>query len=168
MQHAGNKGTGAGGSKTTLHGKQFEEKTMRLTPFITNIVHLKQTQFKKYMKTYYGIDVFRNPDEAFIVRYSNRRTSIKILEKKCQHVDGSVETKLWSGPSLKREYQLVLEKSLDVEYAFCVNDFLKQKLTSPHKKYTTLMAILGENNISVMFGDDANYPLMLNQWVTRL
>jgi len=29
---------------------------------------------------------------------------IKIVEKKEQNVEGSVETKLWSSPSLKREY----------------------------------------------------------------
>ena len=29
------------------------------------------------------------------------------VEKKEQKVDGSVETKLWSGASLKREYELV-------------------------------------------------------------
>ena len=50
---------------------------------------------------------------------------IKILEKKEQNVEGSVETKLWSGPSLKREYELVLGNDFKVHYGFCVSEFLK-------------------------------------------
>jgi hypothetical protein len=40
------------------------------------------------------------------------------------------ETKLWSGPSLKREYEIVLEELFEVEYCFCVSEFLQKKILS--------------------------------------
>ena len=45
----------------------------------------------------------------------------------------SVETKLWYGPSLKREYELVLGTEFEVFYGFCVSEFLKNKLISNEK-----------------------------------
>ena len=185
-----NKGTGAGGAKTNLYGKKFEEKTnneKRLleNEFIYNklantqkkhnylsktfedktIIFLLQSNLKKYMKTEYNIQLFRCPDEAYIIKYNNGKTVIKILEKKEQYVEGSVETKLWSGPSLKREYELVLGEDFQVCYGFCLNNFLKMKLLSSKKKYTILKSILNENNIKVLFGDDENYFETLDTWV---
>lgn len=75
------------------------------------------------MKNKYNIELFRYPDEAYIIEYNTGKKIIKILEKKNQNVEGSVETKLWSGPSLKREYKLILKDNLEVHYGFCVNDF---------------------------------------------
>ena len=110
------------------------------------------------MKYKYNIELFRFPDEAYIIEYNSGRKVIKILEKKEQKVDGSVETKLWSGSSLKREYELVLGTAYEVHYAFCVSDFLKKKLISKEKKYTILNQICNENNIAILFGDDViNY-----------
>ena len=129
-----NKGKGAGGANTNYNGKKFEEKTnneprLLETGFNKNsftkkskkiydyyllqtcgdktIVFVLQNGLKIYMKNKYGIDMFRCPDEAYIIEYTSGRKIIKILEKKEQKVEGSVETKLWSGPSLKREYELV-------------------------------------------------------------
>jgi len=80
-----------------------------------------------YIQNIYNIELFRCPDEAFIIEYKTGKNVIKILEKKEQNVEGSVETKLWSGPSLKREYELVLGNNFEVYYGFCVNKFLKKK-----------------------------------------
>lgn len=186
-----NKGTGAGGANTNYYGKRFEDKTNnqeRLLEmgFIKNsftnkpkkaydyylsktnedktIVFILQNGLKMYMKNKYNIELFRCPDEAYIIEYTNGRKVIKILEKKEQNVEGSVETKLWSGPSLKREYELILGPEFEVYYGFCVSDFLKNKLTSIQKKYTILNTILNENNISVLFGDDDNYFETLDEW----
>jgi hypothetical protein len=79
-------------------------------------------------------------------------------------VEGSVETKLWSGPSLKREYELVLGNDFEVHYGFCVSEFLKKKIISEVKKYKILNTILHENNIPVLFGDDENYFETLDGW----
>ncbi len=136
--------------------KTFEDK---------KIIFVKQTNLKKYVKEKYNIELFRFPDEAYIIEYDNGNCHIKILEKKEQHVDGSVETKLWSGPSLKREYELVLGDKFTVYYSFCVNSFLQKKLLSEDKKYIILNKILNENNILVFFGDDNDYFDKINNWV---
>ena len=187
-----NKGTGAGGANTNYYGKKFEEKTnneQRLLEigynkasftkkpkkaydyYLTNtfedktIVFVLQNGLKLYMKNKYKIDLFRCPDEAYIIEYNNGRKVIKILEKKEQNVEGSVETKLWSGPSLKREYELVLGPEFSVFYGFCVSEFLKNKLVSNEKKYITLNTIFTETNIAVLFGDDDNYFETFDTWL---
>jgi hypothetical protein len=111
-----NKGTGAGGANTNKNGKKFEEKTSnreRLLEmgFIENvtqkynqrfvylhkimeeysIVFVEQGDLQKYIKHNYNLDLFRNPDEAYIIEYNDGRKVIKILEKKAQNVDGSVD-----------------------------------------------------------------------------
>jgi hypothetical protein len=186
-----NKGTGAGGSNTNYYGKKFEEKTnnqQRLmemgyvkNSFTKNpkksydyylsktfedktVVFVLQNGLKMYMKNKYNIELFRCPDEAYIIEYNNGKKVIKILEKKEQNVEGSVETKLWSGPSLKREYELVLGEEFEVFYGFCVSEFLKNKLVSTEKKYKILNTIFNENNISVLFGDDENYFETFDNW----
>ncbi len=190
-----NKGTGAGGANTNYYGKKFEEKTnneQRLlemgyikTSFTQKpkkaydyylsktfetktIVFVLQNGLKIYMKNKYNIDLFRCPDEAYIIEYTSGIKVIKILEKKEQNVEGSVETKLWSGPSLKREYEIVLGHEFIVFYGFCVSNFLKCKLISNEKKYTTLNTIFDENNITVLFGDDENYFETLDIWLNNM
>jgi len=185
------KGTGAGGSNTNFYGKQFEEKTdnekrlleqgftkntittklkkkydyyLSKTSEDRNITFVIQNGLKKYMKNKYGIDMFRCPDEAYIIEYNTGRKVIKILEKKEQRVDGSVETKLWSGPSLKREYEIVLGDEFEVYYGFCVSSFLKTRITSTEKKYTILQTIFKEQNIVCLFGDDEDYFETLDTW----
>jgi hypothetical protein len=188
-----NKGTGAGGSNTNYYGKKFEEKTdnqKRLLQdgYIKNIfrnckksygyylskqneektiIFVSQNGLKLYMKEKYNKELFRCPDEAYIIEYATGKNVIKILEKKEQRVEGSVETKLWSGPSLKREYEIVLGSSFEVHYAFCINNFLKKKITSDLQKYTILNTILNENNISVLFGDDNNYFETFDNWLNN-
>jgi hypothetical protein len=186
-----NKGSGAGGANTNFYGKKFEEKTNNQQRLLEigytknsftkkpkkaydyylsqtfedkNVVFVLQNGLKIYMKNKYNIDLFRCPDEAYIIEYTCGRKIIKILEKKEQNVEGSVETKLWSGPSLKREYELVLGAEFEVFYGFCLNDFLKNKLISKEKKYTILNTILNENNIDVLFGDDENYFEKFDTW----
>jgi hypothetical protein len=187
-----NKGTGAGGANTNYYGKKFEDKTNNQKRFLENgytknsftkkpkkaydyylsktfddktIVFVLQNGLKMYMKNKYNIDLFRCPDEAYIIEYTSGRKVIKILEKKEQNVNGSVETKLWSGPSLKREYELVIGAGFEIFYGFCVNDFLKNKLISNDKKYTILNTIFNENNIAVLFGDDENYFETFDNWL---
>jgi hypothetical protein len=184
----------AGGFRTTLFGKNFERDTnnkhrlMRFgytkKSFVSTqksknvydfylsktykdktVIFVLQQGFKKYMKERYNIDVIRNPDEAYIIEYNNGKKIVKILEKKNQQVEGTVELKLWAGPSLKREYQLVLGKDFDVKYGFCVNDFFKDKLISDKQKYVLLNRILDENNIKVLYGEDRSYFQRLDHWI---
>lgn len=187
-----NKGTGAGGANTTRNGKMFEKKMDNQTRMFNDgwsktyfkkksdkvgdycltktypdktVVCVVQGGFKKYMKLKYNVDVFRSPDEAYIIQYPTGNSVVKIVEKKQQHVEGSVETKLWSGPSLKREYELVLGSAFNVQYGFCVCEFLQHKLVSEQKKYMVLNKILHDANIAVLFGDDDGYFDTLDKWL---
>ena len=186
-----NKGTGAGGANTNYYGKKFEEKTnnqIRLLNdgYIKNsftkkskkkydyylsktfedktIIFVLQNGLKMYMKNKYNIELFRCPDEAYIIEYKTGKKAIKILEKKEQNVNGSVETKLWASPSLKREYELVLGNEFEVHYCLCINLYLQNLLVSNSKKYLILNEILSENKIYVLFGDDENYFEIFDNW----
>ncbi len=189
-----NKGTGAGGANTNYYGKKFEEKTNNQPRLLERgyvkssftkkpkktydyyltktyedktITFVMQNGLKMYMKKKYNIELFRCPDEAYIIEYKTGKKVIKILEKKEQNVDGSVETKLWASPSLKREYELVLGDDYEVQYSLCVSNFLKKKLTSIERKYTILNTILNESDIVVLFGDDENYFEMFDEWLNK-
>jgi hypothetical protein len=151
------------------HGDDSEGSIRRSEVFVL------QSGMKRYMLVKYGIQMFRCPDEAYIIETDSgsgtTRVVVKILEKKEQRVQGSVETKLWSGPSLKREYELVLQPKMkpgyevEVHYGFCISAFLADKMKATNEeKYVILNTILGENNIAVLFGDDANYFERLDAW----
>ena len=97
-----NKGTGAGGAKTNNYGKKFEEKTNNQKRLLEmgytensftkktkktylsktledkTIVFVLQNGLKMYMKNKYNIDLFRCPDEAYIIEYTTGRKVIKI------------------------------------------------------------------------------------------
>lgn len=186
-----NKGTGAGGANTNIFGKSFEDNTsmkanllkMGFTEKKMNkskcgyylkkkvngitIIYLTQSGLKTYFKNKYGILLCRHPDEAYIVKTKDK-CIVKILEKKEQHCDGSVETKLWAGPSLKREYEIILGNKFIVEYAYCINEFLSKKFNSDNKKYTVLKQILNENNIVVLHANKQSYYNKLVRWINRI
>jgi hypothetical protein len=130
-------------------------------------IFMSQYAFKKFMKRRFGFSLFRCPDEAYLIIHSNGKKVLKILEKKEQNRCGSVETKLWASPSLKREYELILGNGFEVHYALCVNQYLQTKLSSDEKKYKILNAILSENDIPVLFGDEENYHETLNMWLNQ-
>lgn len=174
----------AGGKNTTINGKIFENLTSNDSDYekITtkvgsvkleyykkdNIILLRQSNFRKYIKKIYNIDIFRNPDEAYIIPTINNLINIIIIEKKYQQTEGSVETKLWSGPSLKREYEIVLGNNFKIDYCFVLNSYLHIKLKSNNQKYIILKQILEENNITILFGEDINYFLQLNSMLTAV
>jgi hypothetical protein len=189
-----NKGTGAGGANTNYHGKKFEEQTNNESRLLAQgyskqsissnpkktsewclsktddnktITFVQQSGLKLFMKRKYNIEVCRCPDEAYIIEFNTGRRVIKILEKKEQNVEGSVIDKLLSGPSFKREYELVLGSGFEVHYAFCVSSFLKTKLTSGTTKFKAWNTIFNEHNIVCLFGDDNNYFETLDSWLNN-
>jgi hypothetical protein len=185
-----NKGTGAGGKNTNKNGKSFENITDIETKLIENkyekkkidktkygyylyknidnnkIIYVSQNGLKLYIKEKFNIELFRNPDEAYIIE-KNGKYIIKILEKKAQNVEGSVETKLWSGPALKREYEIIMGNNFVIEYAFCVSKFLQEKIISDDKKYKVLKQILDESNINIFYGEDSNYFDKIYEWINN-
>jgi hypothetical protein len=187
-----NKGTGAGGPNTNFYGKKFEERTdnepnlllkgfekKRLTRSkfgyymegqINGIqmVFVKQNGFKTYMQKIHKIECIRCPDEAYIIKCGDR-FHVVVIEKKEQNVAGSVETKLWSGPALKREYEIILGDKFTVSYSFTLSQFFQEKFSSTEKKYTVLKQILDESDIPIFYGDDEQYQTQLEKYiVTRV
>lgn len=185
-----NKCSHSGGANANIFGKSFENKTCvidnlynlgfvkkrlnnskygyYLTKKIDDIkiIYLTQTGLKIYFKIKYNITLCRNPDEAYLIKTKDK-CILKILEKKEQHHEGSVETKLWSGPSLKREYEIILGDKFIVEYAYCINDFLSKKFTSNGLKYQVLKQILDENNIIILHADKQYYFEQLLNWISK-
>jgi hypothetical protein len=185
-----NKGTGAGGANTTLNGSSFEVKIdneQRLikkgfvqklfkngtTNYLekdeeSRIIHfVKQRGLRYYMKELYEKDIYRNPDEAYI--FTDKNTGIievKILEKKNQNKDGSVEDKLCLGHHFKfTEYPFYLGEKFKVDYAFAISDFLKNKYNSDHPKWKLIKYTNDKNEIPVFFGDEESYYTKLDAWL---
>jgi hypothetical protein len=117
------------------------------------------------MKIKYNIHMIRQPDEAYIVEYKDGRKVIKILEKKEQRVEGSVDVKLWAPGYLKREYEIVCN-GFEIQYALTVSDFLKNKFTTV-EKFRILSRILQEDNVPLFFGSDKNYFEILDEWINH-
>jgi hypothetical protein len=187
-----NKGTGAGGKNTNRFGKEFETLTCNQKRLLEmgyvkfsftknptkvydfylsktfedkTIIFVLQQGLKDYMKIKYNIHMIRQPDEAYIVEYKDGRKVIKILEKKEQRVEGSVDVKLWAPGYLKREYEIVCN-GFEIQYALTVSDFLKNKFTTV-EKFRILSRILQEDNVPLFFGSDKNYFEILDEWINH-
>lgn len=195
-----NKGTGAGGANTNINGISFENKTSienkllenNFTKVIMNnknkygyyfeyndvennnkIIYLTQNGFKLYFKKKHNINVYKQPDEAFIIISANNY-NIKILEKKNQNVDGSVEDKLKTGYFNKREYEKMIKKEVEdkkidfnftISYAFCISAFLQNKFNSMLPKYNIIKQIMLEDGINIFYGEEINYFNQLLEWI---
>jgi hypothetical protein len=134
------------------------------------ILYLAQAGFKTFMKNEYGLNFPRYPDEAYLIAYSNGRKVLKILEKKAQHVEGSADTKLMAANAFREEYRFFGEGNFEVEYAFCLNAFFKEKFHSEsakNRKYIFLQQLLKKEGIEVFYGEDADYFDRLSEWIHR-
>ena len=194
MSETKNKGTGAGGSTTNHNGIAFENKTDNESSLISNgfirkyitgkeknkygyyleksdakhtIHFMKQDGLKYYMAFFHQKELFRKVDEAYVIRDNLTGTiTVKILEKKNQNGEGSVADKLCLGHHFKFvEYPSCLGDKFQVEYAFCISIFLKEKYNSDHKKWKIIKESNEKNNIPVFFGDDDDYYSKLDEWI---
>jgi hypothetical protein len=186
-----NRGTGAGGANTNKSGKSFEQKTENETRLLssgfvkkiiveknkakfnyylekrdsdTSVIYLTQGALKLYFKTFFAMEMHRCPDEAYLFQ-KGEQYILKVLEKKNQNVAGSVDTKLMAGNGFIRDYKKCLGAAFEVQYAFCISDFLKKDYISDSKKYVNLREILEEDGIAVLFGDDEDYYQHLDKWI---
>lgn len=190
-----NKGTGAGGANTNKNGLKFEEKTC-IEPYLEKkdfdkicfksknknsyyyqyiyddnkkIIYFTKAGFKMYFKEIFNISTYKEPDEGYLL-INNNKYYLKILEKKNQNVNGSVEEKLKTGDFIKQEYELMInnnEKNINfnVSFAFCVSKFLQDKLSSNNEKFININKIMKKQNIEIFFGDDENYFDKLFNWI---
>ena len=187
-----NKGTGAGGANTNLNGISFEKKTdneprLLSTGFVRkpipgskakyayyleheigpdeSITYLTQSGLRLYFAHFFNNkDICRKPDEAYLFRNGDKYT-LKILEKKNQNTDGSVDTKLLAGKGFIDEYEIILGPNFTVKYAFCLSEFLKKDYISDCKKSQALRRINEKYGIAVLYGDDENYFDTLDEWI---
>lgn len=179
-----NRGNGAGGRKTNETGKNWEMITSNLNNLINDgftrscegnlfkinknytLTYFTQCELKCYFKKKYDISIFRNPDEAYLLELNDGRKILKILEKKYQNVEGSVEDKLLTGNQIKREYTMKLQSlNIEVSYAYCVSQFLEKKLKSNKDKYIIWNKMFLQDDITLFYGGNDNYFLRLNEWI---
>lgn len=179
-----NKGTGAGGSNTNVSGLAFEQKTsiipkLEAMGFQKKVLDKTKNGFvlvkdNIYFMTQGGLgkvfnwtEMFRNPDEAFLIIHKDGTQTLKILEKKNQSGAGSVDSKLALGSYFIEEYKEVLnDANITIEYAFCLCNFLKTEYTSDKKKWVTLRTINDRHGIKVFYGDDPDYFETIFEWLT--
>lgn len=170
-----NKGFGAGGKNTNKFGLKFEnetdiekilldngfkKKTIQNSKFgyilfkdyfSNKVIYCKKNGLKSYIKFKHNIDLFREPDECFIIE-EDEFSTIFIIEKKEQRVEGSVDSKLWLGPIFKEEYQYILGNKFKIEYIFCLSQFLWNKINSKVKKWDTLKFFFDKYSIFYLNG----------------
>lgn len=196
-----NRGTGAGGKKTNENGLTFENKTSIEDTLIKKgfkrheikqgkkshnpktsyyfeskidgktIIYMTKYGLHFYFKHFYGIDVHRQPDEAFLI-IDDDFIHLKILEKKTQRSEGSVDNKILSGGIFQLEYSLILEelnehKELLISYALCLDDFFKEKLTSDKNKYKIWNKINSLNRVKIFYGNDEKYFDDVYEWINE-
>ena len=185
-----NRGTGAGGAKTTKNGNTFEllsahaaalhhhafvpitfvhaDRTyagLRRTIAGGHITMVHQYAALAYMKNTFGIDIEYRPDELYIVDTGTGQYGFKVLEKKAQHTTGSVIDKLEIGYTRREIYRRILGSRFRVYFAWCLNDFLKTEMLKPSPKHVHFRDILAEQDIPVMYGCDSTYPAQLHRWI---
>lgn len=203
-----NKGTGAGGANTNVNGLKFEDKTDNIPTLVRNgfikhciypepthvnhfcwikvladrrIVFLKQEGLRPYMKHAYDVDIFRKPDEAYIIEYDNGDVILIIIEKKTQSTSGSVDEKLYAGLLIRDEYEYILKNAdeqymmhivrdelnkikFKVVYAFCINDYLRNRILA---RKGLRKNVLDNRNIPVFYGDEPDYFTNFNKWLGK-
>ena len=188
-----NKGTGAGGAQTNANGKAFEEKTCHLSYLggkkcaipgkrgkndvyyekqteDGSITYLSQGGIKSYFKWKFEVEMERHPDEAYLIQKGNHY-ALRVVEKKNQNVDGSVEDKLMTGLAILHEYKDRIEEAgimgWKVEYAYCLSPFLKKKYQSEDSKWKSLRKFNQQYGIEVFFGEEEDYHRILDAWITK-
>lgn len=110
------------------------------------------------------------PDEFYITIHSDARIVINILEVKEQSRQGSVIDKLLNGDSKKNILRRKLQKmniNTNINYGYCVNNYLKNIIMSDEKDYVEWREEWKEKNIKILFGDDKDYFDKLDEWLNN-
>jgi hypothetical protein len=182
-----NRGSGAGGAKTTKNGSQFED-AMDSEPHLLKmgfskiqigdksantgltkqvgkktVYFFKQRKFNYFISQEYGKDVCRQPDESFVVVEDKKKTKIFIVEKKNQNTTGTVEDKLGASDFMRMCYEDGLGTDFEVEYALCLSSWFKTRFKS--QKYMVLQKWFEKHNIKYFFGEDESYVRDMFSWV---
>jgi len=187
-----NKGIGAGGANTNKSGKGFEKKTdiiqyLEKLGFVKNkigkgkldytyekeidemkVIFVQQSGFKTFCKNTFDIHFNRNPDEAFIIKRNEKDYELKIIEKKNQTVNGTVDSKVYNGVYFKYEYSEYLKKNKNLhfnfEYAYCLSEYFKTKFET-EENWMITKKFLDNNNIKVFFPCEKNCFRDILDWI---
>ena len=136
----------------------------------------KSKDFQNYMENEYKTvseSFFRRPDEAYIIETIDTIT-IKILEKKNQNGTGSVIDKLIA--NYYDEYLGMIEasqiaektkKTINLEFAFCLNSWLEAELNKDCLKYKIWKKMFDKQNIKLFYGDSENYFNDIMEWINK-
>ena len=68
---------------------------------------------------------------------------------------------------IKENVNYYLPNDFEIDYAFCLNKYLKNVIESDNIKYKVLNIILKENNILLLFGDEEHYFDTLDGWLNN-
>ena len=178
-----NRGTGAGGANTTKNGGAFETLTDNSNRLLADgfikekyylrkkiddereIIFLPQKKLPKYCRDKFAAELFRRPDEAYLFR-NGTKYLLKILEKKAQNTEGSVDTKLCADEWFKEEYRECLGPNFTVEYAFCLSKWLQTEYQSDKGKWPMMRRLHERHGTAVLFGEDPDYFTHLDAWIS--
>jgi hypothetical protein len=155
-------------SISKISKKSKNKFSFYLEKIISNktIIFLTKNGLKEYFRIFFNIDIFRQPDEAFLIKNNDETYKLLILEKKHQNTSGSVSDKLGLGTYFVHEYtKSINNPNIVVEYAFCLSNYLKSEYLSNTKKYDILRKYNVENNIKVFFGEDLDYHQKIHDWI---
>jgi hypothetical protein len=167
--------TGDNGWKKNLTGrgkfafyyvKDFSDK---------RVYYMEQSGLKSFFNLagkskYAKIIVFRHPDQTFFIEPHDKKKKpiLVINEAKTQTRSGSVETKLWAGPTFKKEYQKVFP-DLEVRYCFSLDgEYMKKQFTSNSDKYKILKELLEEDSIPIFYQWEENCGKSFSDWVFKM
>jgi hypothetical protein len=172
-----------GGANTNKNGLSFEKNTCNVNRLLfkgfekskigkgSNDFYLKKTYdnkdilyvtkggLKTFIKQNFNGKVRREPDEAYIIN-NNGVYELKIIEKKFQSAEGSVDVKLGAAGFFIYQYQQSLSQFLNISYAFCVNDFFRDKKYDDVRKYNK-----EHLNVEMFYGEDPLYFDTLDKWI---
>jgi hypothetical protein len=192
MQTIVNRGTGAGGANTNKQGLSFEKSISSYHELLAKdfevvrygkreqmhylkkectdmnkvIYYVQKKSFKYLIKSLFDVDMFKEPDEAYLVHNVLDDTyELWIVEIKNQNREGSVEEKLMTGNVVKRMYETALNNRVKVNYAYSVSNFLKKKLLSNTLKYKILHKLYEEDGIKIFYAEEEDYLKQLNIWL---
>lgn len=102
--------------------------------------------------------LYKQPDEAFLILYPDNTCSVKIIEKKNQTVNGSIFEKFYSCVYVRDIcYKQHILNCKNIEYAYCVNNWLFDKICSDKQECIDLKKYLYDNKIELFAGNDKNY-----------
>ena len=182
-----NRGTGAGGSKTTANGALFEGESSLWTHLQNHfgfsetrkgkavflqkspVLYFEQTNLARYYGEAWELPLkhfYHKPDMAFVVENEpNAISELVVLEAKSQNGSGSVYEKLYAGPKREIAYKKMLGPVENYRFAYCLNPYLWEKVNNSDGPFQDLREEMAEKRISLFEAGSPNYFDNITAWL---